>query len=130
MSDEPSYGYLERPTWTVRRRVVLLSLLFIAINIEFIIIRGTDSALYAQMGLGLLAAGVSIIGAYVFGAAYSDNAFNNSLALLQRGLDGIQVKQDRPNLVAVPIKKATVITTDSSQAVADNPVPPNRDEEN
>lgn len=126
--EDVPYAYLERPSWTVRRRVVIAALLYIAGNLEFIIIKGTDTALNSQIGLGLLGAGVSIIAAYVFGSNMDQANFNNALANVQ----GIRPPPSSPAgaMVAVPIvKPATIVNTDSATAVKNNPVPPKKEED-
>lgn len=120
---------LDKPIWTNRRRVVIISLLFIAGNLEYIIIKGTDSALYSQLGLGLLGAGVTIIGSYVFGAAWSDNHFNTTLAAAQ----GVQVNpqlQTQTTLITIPKPtKAKIAESDNDKARADNAIPPAKPED-
>lgn len=130
-TNTPTYAYLEKPTWKIRRRVIFLSLMYIAGNLEFIIIKGTDSALYAQVALGLLAAGTSIIATYVFGANWDTSSFNNMLAAAQGIRTGNSSSGNNSSLVAVPIvnKPATIVNNDSATAVKNNPVPPKKDDE-
>lgn len=59
--------------WKVRRRVMFMALLYIAFNISWILLSGVDTAVNQQAVIAFIAAGVSIIGAYVFGAVWDDN---------------------------------------------------------
>lgn len=127
---EPAFAYLEKPVWKIRRRIIILSLLFIGGNLQFIIIKGTDTALYAQIALGLLGAGVAIIGSYVFGVNWDNANFNNMLASAQ-GIKAPATTSSTSTTVAVPIMRAPakIVTSDNAAAVKNNPTPPPRDEE-
>lgn len=58
--------------WPKRRKVIYGSLLYIAVALGYIIWKGVDLALYQQIAITLIGAGVSIIFAYVFGAYMDD----------------------------------------------------------
>lgn len=128
---EPAFAYLEKPVWKIRRRIIILSLLFIGGNLQFIIIKGTDTALYAQIALGLLGAGVAIIGSYVFGVNWDNANFNNMLASAQGIKTPATTTSSTSTTVAVPIMRAPakIVTSDNAAAVKNNPTPPPRDEE-
>lgn len=66
----PTAPSLDR--WQYRRRIVFLSLAYIGVNVQYLVIRGGDTVLNQQIGLALVAAGVAIIMAYVFGAVIDD----------------------------------------------------------
>ncbi len=66
--------------WRIRRRVMFAALLYIAVALAWIIARGTDSALYLQIAVALIAAAVAIISSYVFGATWDDNNKRATLA--------------------------------------------------
>jgi hypothetical protein len=63
-----------RDNWQFRRVVVFLSLLFSAGIILWIVISGTDSTLYREIAVAMIAADVAIIGSYVFGAVWDDKS--------------------------------------------------------
>ena len=58
--------------WTVRRRVVISTLLFCGVCVGYMVYNGGNDAVHntAISSLTLLAA--SVIGSYVFGAVWSD----------------------------------------------------------
>lgn len=60
------------PSWKHRRRIVYAALIYCAVALAYIIYDGTDTALYAQVALGLLGLAATIIGTYVFGAVWDD----------------------------------------------------------
>lgn len=60
--------------WKFRRRVVFVALFWIALLVMYIIWRGGDSALYRDVAVTLVGAGVAIIGSYVFGAVWDDRS--------------------------------------------------------
>lgn len=64
---------MEKPSWKIRRSIILITLLFCAAIIIKIIWSGADTttaqvALYGSFGL----AG-TVIGSYIFGAVWDDN---------------------------------------------------------
>lgn len=64
---------MEKPSWKIRRSIILITLLFCATIIIKIIWSGADTttaqvALYGSFGL----AG-TVIGSYIFGAVWDDN---------------------------------------------------------
>jgi len=71
--------------WKIRRRVMFASLIYIAFNISWILTTGDDTAVNQQAIIAFIAAGVSIIGAYVFGAVWDDN--NKRERLVDMDLD-------------------------------------------
>ena len=58
--------------WPKRRKVIYGSLVYIGMALSYIIWKGIDVALYQQIAIALIGAGVSIIFAYVFGAYVDD----------------------------------------------------------
>jgi hypothetical protein len=70
-------GHRERlfgnSNWDKRRRVIYLSLLFCAGNVQYLIVWGSDTALHQQVALALIALAVSVIGSYCFAAVWDDN---------------------------------------------------------
>ncbi|MBS7697863.1 MULTISPECIES: hypothetical protein [unclassified Chelatococcus] len=69
-----------KDNWKIRRRVVFGALGYIAIMLAFIVLVGTDSALFGQVAVGLIGAAVAIIGSYVFGAVWDDNGKRRLMA--------------------------------------------------
>ena len=69
-----------KDNWKIRRRVVFGALGYIAIMLAYIVLVGTDSALFGQVAVGLIGAAVAIIGSYVFGAVWDDNGKRRLMA--------------------------------------------------
>lgn len=65
--------------WAIRRRIVFVSLIYIALLVVYIIWRGTDTSLYQQVAVALIGAAVAIIGSYVFGAVWDDRSKRKDL---------------------------------------------------
>lgn len=64
-----------RPSWRIRRRVIFATLAFCAFWLGWIIVGAApDSRLHETIALGLLGLAASVIGSYVFGAAWEDRA--------------------------------------------------------
>lgn len=58
--------------WRRRRRVIYLSLIFIAGMLVYLAGFAVNDALHQQLAVGLVGAGMAIVIAYVFGAAWDD----------------------------------------------------------
>ncbi len=67
--------------WRRRRKVMFAALGFIAANLQYLIIWGKPDSLRETIAIGLVGAGVGIIGSYVFGAVWDDS--NRRKALTQ-----------------------------------------------
>ena len=63
---------MNRPPWTVRRRIVYLTLLFCAFCVLWIMIRGDDRGVNEVIVLGAFGLAFSTIGSYIFGAVWDD----------------------------------------------------------
>ncbi|MCT8970568.1 hypothetical protein [Microbaculum marinisediminis] len=61
-----------QPSWTHRRRVVFGTLIFCAGAIAYLIAFGEDIRLHEAIADGLILLAASVIGGYVFGAAWDD----------------------------------------------------------
>lgn len=59
--------------WRRRRRVIYATLAFCALNVAYLNVAGTDTALHQQLGMGLIILAGSVIGSYVFGAVWDDH---------------------------------------------------------
>lgn len=59
-------------TWRVRRRIVNITLLLCALEIGYLTFCGADTKLNETLAIGAFALAGSVIGAYVFGAAWED----------------------------------------------------------
>ena len=71
---------LPKPDWKRRRRLLYLALAFCAGWISWVLYKGTDSVLF-QNALYVLGGGaVALIGQYVFGAAYDDKNYMESIS--------------------------------------------------
>lgn len=61
-----------KPSWRVRRRIIITTLLFCAGETIYLTGWGADTSLHATIANGVLILAGSVIGAYVFGAAWDD----------------------------------------------------------
>lgn len=74
MSDKPiAEQLLSNDNWPIRRRWMTIALVWMAINVEYLVIFGKDTALHQNLAITMVGAIVSIIFAYVFGAVWDDN---------------------------------------------------------
>jgi hypothetical protein len=71
-----------RPSWRIRRRVIVATLLFCAGEIVYLTGWGKDTDLASTIANGVLILAGSVIGAYVFGAAWDDR---NVMTAMRRG---------------------------------------------
>ena len=69
----PAHAY--RSGWMLRRRMVVVSLVFIAGWLSFVLWRGADNELNRTALYMLGGAGVTIMGQYVFGKSWDDRNF-------------------------------------------------------
>ncbi len=115
--------------WTIRRRIIYLTLIFCACSITYIMIWGGDTRVNEAIILGSFSAATMVIGSYVFGSVWSDNTSKNIHMTNQRG--GITIA---PNATIVsPITetespaqrkeraKARLARMRAKRAAADNP---------
>ena len=58
--------------WIIRRRVMFLTLIWLGINVQYILILGKPTALNEQALIALLSVIGAIIGSYIFGAVWDD----------------------------------------------------------
>jgi hypothetical protein len=68
----PTKPYLG--SWKYRRRVVFGTLIYCAAMIAYMLVRGTDSALYQQAVIALAGLAGAVIGSYVFAAVWDDKS--------------------------------------------------------
>lgn len=61
-----------KPSWKIRRRLVILTLIFCAGCIVYLLIAGDDTKLNETIALGVIGAAISTLGSYVFGAVWDD----------------------------------------------------------
>jgi len=59
--------------WQIRRRWMKVILAWAMLNIEYLIIWGSDNALHQNALVSLLGLVVAIAGSYIFGAVWDDN---------------------------------------------------------
>lgn len=71
-----------RPSWRIRRRIIIATLTFCAGIIIYLLWKGDDTRLNQDIANGVLILGGSVIGAYVFGATWDD------LNVMQHGRRG------------------------------------------
>lgn len=62
-----------RPSWRIRRRVVIATIGFCMGCIVYLMVKGeADSRLHETIAMGIIGLFVSTIGSYVFGATWDD----------------------------------------------------------
>ena len=108
--------HLFEGNWKIRRRVMFMTLAYIAGTVTYIIWKGSDTALYQQIAISLIAAGTAIIGSYVFGAVWDDS---NKRAAMQQTRKGAGVGWPRHH-------HAGSVRDDCEDAPQHAPSPPKR----
>jgi hypothetical protein len=63
---------MEKPSWRIRRRIIIGTLLFCAGEIIYLTLLGKDTSLEETIANGVLILAGSTIGSYVFGAVWDD----------------------------------------------------------
>ncbi|HWW46528.1 MAG TPA: hypothetical protein VNZ94_01660 [Xanthobacteraceae bacterium] len=63
---------MQKPSWRIRRRIIIATLLFCAGETIYLTGWGADTSLHSTIANGILILAGSVIGAYVFGAAWDD----------------------------------------------------------
>lgn len=71
-----------RPSWRIRRTIIVSTLIFCAVEILYLTIWGESTDLAETIANGLILLAGSVIAAYVFGATWDDK---NVMALNRRG---------------------------------------------
>lgn len=61
-----------KPSWRIRRRIIVATLLFCAGEIIYLTGWGQDTDLASTLANGVLILAGAVIGSYVFGAAWDD----------------------------------------------------------
>ncbi|WP_322893457.1 MULTISPECIES: hypothetical protein [unclassified Yoonia] len=59
-------------SWRIRRRVIIATLVYSALGVGYLIIFGEDLRLHEAIANGLILLAGSVVGSYVFGAAWDD----------------------------------------------------------
>ena len=67
---------MKKASWKIRRRIITATLLLCAFVVIYLLLRGEDTRLNETLANGAFFLAGSVIGAYVFGAAWDDK--NNS----------------------------------------------------
>jgi hypothetical protein len=75
---------LKQSEWKRRRFRLDLGLLAILVLVFYIIFSGNDSVIYQQAVIALIAAGVALLGQYVFGAVWDDKNYMNTIASIHQ----------------------------------------------
>jgi hypothetical protein len=75
---EPESRRNRSGTWRVRRRIIHGTLAFCALQAGYLTLWGADTRLNETLAVGAYALAGSVIGAYVFGAAWEDISVKRS----------------------------------------------------
>lgn len=71
---------MEKPDWTIRRRIIIVTLLYCAVMVGYIVITGSDTAVASNVVVSCFGLVGSVVGFYVAGAAWDDkNYMQNQL---------------------------------------------------
>lgn len=62
-----------RPSWTIRRRIILATLIFCAAIVVYLLHKGDDTELARTALASAFTLAGGVIGAYVFGAVWDDS---------------------------------------------------------
>ena len=62
----------EQPSWYIRRKIIITTLIFSAIIVTYLTLYGEDNRLHETIATGLIFLSASVIGSYVFGAVWND----------------------------------------------------------
>lgn len=73
---------MTQDNWRRRRKVMFGALIFIAVNLQYLVLFGKPDSLRETIALGLIGAGLGIIGSYVFGAVWDDSNRRKAIARL------------------------------------------------
>lgn len=73
MADEEKIPAITGPSWKIRRRIIVTSLLLCAFTILYIMFMGEDTRLNETIVMGSFGLAGAIISAYIFGATWEDN---------------------------------------------------------
>lgn len=69
-----------KPSWKVRKRIIIVSLLFCAFCILWVLLNSNDSRpVYEIIVICSFTFGASIVGSYIFGAAWDDSNYMKAL---------------------------------------------------
>ncbi len=78
---------MPRPSWRIRRRIIVATLLFCAGEIIYLTGWGKDTNLASTLANGAWILAGSVIGAYVFGAAWDDRNVLSAMSRVGRRRD-------------------------------------------
>lgn len=88
-----------RPSWKIRRRLVIMTLIFCAGCIVYLLGWGQDTKVNETIALGVIGAAISTLGSYVFGAVWDDR---NVMSTLGKDAYGGQYPSGYPTDIAPP----------------------------
>ena len=80
-----------RPSWRMRRRIIIGALFFCASEILYLTVYGEDTRLAETIANGLIILAGSVIGAYVFGAVWDDK---NILAMSRGRRQRVEIESE------------------------------------
>lgn len=64
---------VRKPSWKIRRRLIVAVLIFCAFCVTYIMVWGDDRSIHEMIILSAFGTAVSVLGSYVFGAVWDDN---------------------------------------------------------
>lgn len=85
-----------RPSWRIRRTIIVATLIFCAVEIAYLTICGKDTRLSETIANGLVILAGSVIGDYVFGAVWDDR---NIMAMSRGGGSASKLRRKTRRLI-------------------------------
>lgn len=68
-----------KPSWKIRRRIIVSTLLFCAFCVLWVLIKGGDNGAHEVIVMCSFGLAFAVIGSYVFGAAWDDKNYMNAM---------------------------------------------------
>lgn len=62
------------PSWSVRRKIILTTLLYCGLAVTYVIVAGVDTRVYETVVMSSFGLAGMVIGSYVFGAVWDDRS--------------------------------------------------------
>lgn len=77
--------------WRIRRKWMTVALIWMGLNVQYLVLWGKDNALHQNLAITFLGAIVSTLSFYIFGAVWDDNDKRAKLKALQSESDNAEL---------------------------------------